>query len=98
MNFFRPVAKFPAIAPVIFIAVFSPCTKNILAWETDIDAAIVTADPAFIWGAATLCASSHLQIVPSSRSFCQAFNFWDGRVTTLIYIYASPESSFFPFT
>ena len=37
VNFFRPVAEYPAIAPFISIYVFAHHTKNILACETDID-------------------------------------------------------------
>ena len=47
MKLFRPVAEFPAIAPVIYIAVFAPLTKNISAYDTDIDDADATTDPEF---------------------------------------------------
>ena len=43
----------------ILIAVFEPHTKKVLSCDTDIDATAATADTAFIWGAATLCASGH---------------------------------------
>ena len=98
VNFFRPVAESPAISPFVFIAVIAPSTKNLLACDTDNDAAVITAYPAFIWGAATLCDSGHFPIVPSSRSFCQVFNFWDGRVTTLMSVSVALVSSFLPFT
>ena len=76
------------------------CTphKKLLVYDTDIEAAAATADPAFIWGAATLCDSVHLPIVPSSSSFYQAFNFLDGRGTTLMSVSAALVSLFLPFT
>ena len=98
VSFFRPFAEFPAIAPVIFIYVFSPRTKNISSCNTDIDAAAATADPAFLWGASNLRAYGHLTIVPSSHSFCQAFSFWDRRVTTIMSISVALVSLFITFT
>ena len=97
MNLFWLVYESPTMETFILIAVFEPHTKKVLSCDTDIDATAATADTAFIWGAATLCASGHFPIVPSSRSFCQVFNFWYGRVTTLMSISAALVSLFLPF-
>ena len=40
--------EFPAIAPFIFIAVFEPCTKKLLDYDTENDAVTATVDTAFI--------------------------------------------------
>ena len=89
---------FLPIAPVIFIDVFDPCNKKSLACDTEIGADAATADNTFIWDASTHCGSSHLPIVPYSRSLYQVLNFWDGRLTMLMYVSASLVSSFLPFT
>ena len=98
MNLFLPVVESHAIALLIFIAVFVPHKKEILACNTDNEAAAATAYPVFIWGVSTLCDSGHFPIVTSSRSFCQDFNFLHGRVTTVMSVSAALVSSFIPFT
>ena len=76
------------------------CTshKNISACDTDNEASAATSDPVFIWGSATLYSSVHFPIVLSSRSFCQDFNFWDGRVTRVMSVSAALFSSFISLT
>ena len=98
VNLFCPVAESPAIAPFNLIAVFAPRTKKISACFTDNDAAAATTDPAFIWGAATFCASVNFPIVPSSHSFCQDFNSWYERVTTVMSVSAALDYLFLIFT
>ena len=50
-----------------------------------------------LWSAFNCCAYGHLPIVRSSRSFCQAFSFWYGRVTAIMYVSEALVSSFIPF-
>ena len=76
------------------------CTsyKKLSSCDSDIDAVASTTDLSFISGASTVCASGNLPIFFSSHIFFQAFNFWDGRVTTLMPVSAALVSSFPPFT
>ena len=105
LKFFLSVAESPTISPVIFIAVFAPHTKKKLACDTDNDAAASNANPAFILGAANLCVSSHFPIVPSSHSFCLAFQFlrWEGYhdhvclCNSWVFIYSIHVSLYQPF-
>ena len=95
-GFLSPSIESPAIELFIFIAVFAPHTKNLPAYYTDNDAAAATAYPVFIWGVSTLCSYGHFPIVPSIRSFCKDFNFWGGRVTTVMSVSAALVYWFIP--
>ena len=63
MNFFRPFAESPAIALLIFIAVFATCTKKHLSCDTDIDATATTASVRIL-GLINLIHSADLPTAP----------------------------------